>query len=59
MLAILFADKYAVFTYKEALEDPEYQTSPVFTWRISDKSSYFFKLIKDRIKAIESTNNIE
>jgi hypothetical protein len=53
---ILFADKWAVFTYEEAPDDPEWMTAPYFRWNISQKfkeDENFFQLIKDKISHIE------
>lgn len=33
---IIFADKIAVFTWKEATPNPEWLTVPTFSWRLSD-----------------------
>ena len=33
---IIFADKIAVFTWKEAAPDPEWLTVPTFSWIFSD-----------------------
>lgn len=41
IISILFADKWAVFTYEEAPEDPVWATFPVFRWHISEKCDYF------------------
>lgn len=38
MIQILFADKWAVFTYEDAPENSEWQTAPTFRWNISHKS---------------------
>lgn len=54
IISILFADKWAVFTYNEAPEDPVWATFPVFQWNISEKCDYFFRLIKDRLRNIEN-----
>lgn len=53
---ILFADKWAVFTYEEAPDDAEWMTAPYFRWNISQKfkeDENFFQLIKDKISHIE------
>lgn len=49
---ILFADKWAVFTYKNEPDDPEWLTAPYFRWNLSDKDSYFLELIQKRIECI-------
>lgn len=54
IISILFADKWAVFTYEEAPKDPVWATFPVFRWHISEKCDYFFKLIKERLWSIEN-----
>ncbi|MGN1216926.1 MAG: hypothetical protein ACI4TD_03005 [Phocaeicola sp.] len=57
---ILFADKWAVFTFENAPEDPEWLTAPYFKWNISHKDLYFIDLIKQRIQIIiESEANNE
>lgn len=53
---ILFADKWAVFTYEHVPEDPEYMTADYFRWNISHKAKEadnFYQLIKDKINDIE------
>lgn len=53
---ILFADKWAVFTFEEAPDDPEWLTAPYFRWNISHKSkedANFFQLIKNKLRDIE------
>lgn len=59
MIQILFADKWAVFTYEDAPENSEWQTAPTFRWNISHKSREFFQLIKDRLHNIETYNKLE
>lgn len=53
---ILFADKWAVFTYEEAPNDPEWATFPTFRWNVSEKEPGFFRLIKERLFSIEKYN---
>lgn len=53
IIQILFADKWAVFTYKNAPENPEWLTAPTFKWNISHADLYFFQLIEDRIKKLK------
>lgn len=53
ILQILWADKWAVFTYEEVPEDPEFVTAPYFRWCVSSKDSGFHRLIKDKITQIE------
>lgn len=54
---ILFADKWAVFTFEEAPNDPEWLTAPYFRWNISHKfkeDENFYQLIKNKISHIEN-----
>ena len=55
ILQIIFADKWAVFTYENVIEDSEKMTAPYFKWNISEKCDYFFNLIKDKISDIEKS----
>lgn len=50
---IIMADKWAVFTFEEAPDNPEWLTAPYFRWNISKKDESFFWLIKDKISHIE------
>ena len=59
MIQILFADKWAVFTYEDAPENSEWQTAPTFRWNISHKSREFFRIIKDRLHSVETYNTLE
>lgn len=52
ILQILFSDKWAVFTFENAPEDPEWLTAPYFRWNLSDKDTNFLELIQERIKCI-------
>lgn len=51
---ILFSDKWAVFTFNDVPEDPEKLTAPTFRWNISEKCTYFFSLIMERLNIIEN-----
>lgn len=57
ILRILFADKWAVFTFEEAAPDPTWLKVPNFFWNISHKDKVFFWYIKERLRYIEE--NIE
>lgn len=53
---IIFADKIAVFTWKEAAPDPEWLTVPTFSWIFSDNwgvidLSYIQRRIESIIKS--------
>lgn len=50
---IIKADKWAVFTYENATEDPEYITAPYFRWNISCKDGTFFGYINQVLKSIK------
>lgn len=53
---ILFADKWAVFTYEYSPDNPEITIPDFFRWNVSRRDeydNYFFDLIKKRIKRIE------
>ena len=39
---IIKANKWAVFTYEEAPNDPEWATFPFFRWNVSEKDLGFF-----------------
>lgn len=41
---IIKANKWAVFTYEEAPNDPEWATFPFFRWNVSEKDLGFFRL---------------
>ena len=41
---IIKANKWAVFTYEEAHNDPEWATFPFFRWNVSEKDLGFFRL---------------
>lgn len=52
---ILFADKIAVFTWKEAAPDPTWLTVPTFSWVVSDNwstidLSYIRMKVEDLLK---------
>ena len=49
---LLWADKWAVFTYENATENDEWVTAPYFRWNLSDKDSYFLELTQKRIECI-------
>lgn len=53
---IIFADKIAVFTWKEAAPDPEWLTVPTFSWIFSDNwdvidLSYIQRRVESIIKS--------
>lgn len=54
---ILFADKFAVFTFEEADDGPEWMTAPYFRWRISHDDHHFIELIKNVLFNIENHTN--
>jgi hypothetical protein len=54
---ILWADKFALFTFEDAPDDPEWQTAPYFRWRLSHDDEYFIQLIKNVLLNIEKNNN--
>lgn len=54
---ILWADKFAVFTFEEAPDDPEWQTAPYFRWRLSHDDAHFILLIKNILFNIEKDKN--
>nr|DAF67734.1 MAG TPA: hypothetical protein [Caudoviricetes sp.] len=56
---ILFANQYAVFTFKDAAPDPTWLKVPTFSWVISHNDSIFFSYIKERIKNIEEYNRLK
>lgn len=57
---LLWADKWAVFTYENAPENDEWVIAPYFRWNILHKDWYFIDLIKQRIQnIIESKANNE
>ncbi len=50
---IIFADKIAVFTWKEAAPDPEWLTVPTFSWRLSDNwDAIDLSYIQRRVESI-------
>ena len=49
---IIKANKWAVFTYEEAPNDPEWATFPFFRWNVSEKDLGFFRLIRERLFSI-------
>ena len=53
---IIKANKWAVFTYEEAPNDPEWATFPFFRWNVSEKDLGFFRLIRERLFSIEEYN---
>lgn len=53
---ILCADKFAIFTFEEAPNDPEWQTAPYFRWRLSHDDPYFIQLIKNVLLNIENND---
>ncbi len=53
ILQILFADKFAVFTFEDAAPDPTWLKVPNFRWHISHNDNSFFWFIKQRIRNIE------
>ena len=57
---ILWAEQYAVFSFKEAAPDPEWLTVPTFSWVISKnwKDNHFFWFIRERLKHIEESDNL-
>lgn len=58
---ILFADKWAVFTYEEAPNNPDWVIPPYFRWNLSDRDWYFLELVKKRLECLatagENTRN--
>ncbi len=50
---ILWADKFALFTFENVPDDSEWQTSSYFRWRLSHDDGYFLQLIKDVLLNIE------
>lgn len=46
---IIKANKWAVFTYEEAPNDPEWATFPFFRWNVSEKDLGFFSTYKRTI----------
>ena len=53
IIQILFADKFAVFTFEDAAPNPTWLKVPNFRWHISHNDKTFFWFIKQRIKKIE------
>lgn len=52
---IIFANKIAVFTWKEAAPDPTWLTVPTFSWRLSDNwdsvdLGYVLRKVEDIIR---------
>lgn len=54
---LIKADKWALFTYENAPEDPVWAIFPFFRWNISEKCDYFFRLIKERLYSIDNYNS--
>lgn len=54
---LIKADKWALFTYENAPEDPVWATFPFFRRNISEKCDYFFRLIKERLYSIDNYNS--
>lgn len=54
---ILCADKFALFTFENVPDNPEWQTAPYFRWRLSHDDEYFIQLIKNVLSSIEKSNN--
>ncbi len=57
---ILWAQQYAVFSFKEAAPDPIWLTVPTFSWAISKnwKENHFFWFIRERLKSIEKSEEL-
>lgn len=55
---ILWAQQYAVFSFKEAAPNPTWLTVPTFSWIVSKnwKENYFFNFIRERLDNIEKYN---
>lgn len=54
---IIVADKWAIFTYKEVPEDPEWLTAPHFRWNISSRDDYFINLILCKVTTLTKIFN--
>lgn len=56
---ILFADKWAVFSFEDYAPNPTWQKITHFKCTVSHRDNEFFWFIKQRIKSIESEVNNE
>lgn len=53
---IIKANKWAVFTYENVPEDPEFITAPYFRWNISCKDDTFFGYIRQILNSIKASS---
>lgn len=51
---LIKSDKYALFTYENAPNDPEWLTAPYFRWNLSSKDQDFINLIISKINNIKN-----
>lgn len=49
---LIKADEWAIFTYEDVPENPEYLTAPYFRWNISSKNDYFINLILCKVRSL-------
>lgn len=49
---LIKADEWAVFTYEDVPENPEYLTAPYFRQNFSSKNDYFINLILCKVTSL-------
>lgn len=51
---LIKSDKYALFTYEDAPDNPDWLTAPYFRWNLSSKDQDFINLIISKINNIKN-----
>lgn len=51
---LIKSDKFALFTYEDVQEDPEWMTAPYFRWNLSSDDKNFIDLILARIMLLKN-----